>query len=102
MNSYILNLTFYAGSNDEEDTDRGIYMIESKNPISEQELTDIIDTANSRCNCFDDEKEENFPSYEVGLNINTLVEGIAEIIKDYATIKPLSERAIVYNIEQCQ
>ena len=101
MNNYIVNLTFYAGSNDEEDTDRGIYMIESKNPISKQELKDIIITANARCNDWYD-VETDFPSYNSGININTLVDGITELIKDYATIAPLSDSAIIYDIEQWQ
>lgn len=80
---YLLNVTFYAGSNDIEDTDKGLYLLnihDSKATIiSEATMLSIFKEVNRLCNIYsDDEEVSNFPvSYEDGLNITTLMKGIA-------------------------
>ena len=81
MKNYLLNVTFYAGSNDEEDTDRGLYVLSIDKNIEEEEMENIFETVNELLNIFDDDLEEDeergFPiSYDDGININTLMRGI--------------------------
>ena len=95
---YIVNLTFFAGSDAPEDTDRNIYVLESSKELKKGEIKEIFREANEKC--YNDDID--FPSYEEGVNIDTLVRGVSEIIKDYATIRPLSEEATVIDIEQWQ
>lgn len=100
---YIINLTFFAGSNDAEDTDRGIYILESSKELEKEQISAIFREANKRCNngLYEERDDDfNFPSYEEGINIDTLVRGVNEIIKDYATIRPLKEEVTVIDIEQ--
>lgn len=81
MKRYLLNVTFYAGSNDEEDTDRGLYLLSVDKNLNAEEIEDIFETVNEFLNVFDDELEEgekrDFPiSYDDGINIDTLMRGI--------------------------
>jgi hypothetical protein len=76
--TYLLNVIFCAGSDDPEDVDRGIYLLTVEKNISEEEMTEIFKKVNSLLDEFnDDDEAADFPvSYEDGLNIDTLMEGI--------------------------
>ena len=81
MKKYLLNVTFYAGSNAEEDTDKGLFLLCVDRKISEKEIIDIFQEVNKLLSDYDedelDAKGANFPiSYGMGLNINLLMEGI--------------------------
>lgn len=78
MKRYLLNVTFYAGSNDAEDTDRNLFILCVDKDISEQEMIETFRKVNWLLDTFNQENgEAEFPiSYEQGLNINTLMEGI--------------------------
>jgi len=107
MKRYLLNVTFYAGSNDIEDTDRDLFLLCIDKEISEKEMTEIFRTVNKLLDYFDDE-EKDFPiSYEQGLNINTLMEGIGiytkgEVKEVYSNFGHLQEIDNYYVIEQWQ
>lgn len=74
---YLLNITFYAGSDDAEDIDRGLYLIAFDNPVTFEEITEMFQKVNKLLDVFDG-KCNNFPlSYETGINIDTLMEGVA-------------------------
>lgn len=74
---YLLNITFYAGSDDAEDIDRGLYLIAFDNPVTFEEITEMFQKVNKLLDVFDGNCN-NFPlSYEAGINIDTLMEGIA-------------------------
>lgn len=85
--NYIINLTFYAGSNDPEDTDNELVLFSSDKPYTKNEMVEIIRKANRLLNWFedDDDEEDNEDneqlslSYNDGLNINTLIEGVREL-----------------------
>ena len=83
MNCYLLNVTFYAGSNAEEDTDKGLFILRTENSISKLEMKDIFKEVNRLCDAYsDDEDVLAFPvTYEDGLNINTLMQGVEEFTK---------------------
>ena len=102
--NYLLNMTFCAGSDDKEDTDKGLYIITTDTEYSEEEMGEAICEANKLC-C---ETNGFSCSYEYdGLNIDTLMNGVAQYIK--AKIKPikanggnLPDIANFYEIEQWQ
>lgn len=72
---YLLNVTFYAGSNDPEDTDRELFVLSVEEEIAESEMRNIFEKVNSLLDTFNE--DAIFPiSYEQGLNINTLIEGV--------------------------
>lgn len=82
MKRYLLNVTFYAGSTYEEDTDRGLFLLEVEDKeFSKSELIQVFEEVNRLLNDYDcdeiDAKGTNFPiSYGMGLNIYTLLNGI--------------------------
>jgi hypothetical protein len=72
---YLLNMTFYAGSDDPEDTDNDLYLLETDIKMSYEEIREIIFKVNKECGSIDDEDVLN--DYEVlGLNLNTLMNGV--------------------------
>lgn len=87
--TYLLNVTFCAGSNDPEDVDRGICLLTVNRSISEEEMTEIFKKVNSLLDTFNEDDETiDFPvSYEDGLNIDTLMEGIETYTK--GSVKPV-------------
>lgn len=87
MKRYLLNVTFYAGSDDEEDTDRNLFILCVDKKVSEQEMIGTFREVNRLLDTFDQEiGEAEFPiSYEQGLNINTLMEGIGIYTKGKVT-----------------
>ena len=81
MKRYLLNITFYAGSNADEDTDRGLYILSVNKNIEEEEIKNIFESVNKLLNIFDCDLEEGqergFPlSYDDGIYIDTLMHGI--------------------------
>lgn len=72
---YLLNMTFYAGSNDPEDTDNDLYLLETNTEMSYEEIKEIIFNVNKECSLIDDEDILN--DYEIfGLNLKTLMNGV--------------------------
>lgn len=75
MNTYLLNVIFYAGSDDTNDVDRGLYAISCDKTVSVNEMKDIFRTVNGLLSPYSE--EDDFPfSYDEGLNIDTLIEGV--------------------------
>ena len=112
MKRYLLNVTFYAGSNAEEDTDRGLFLLCVEKEISENEMANIFQEVNELLNDYDvfevDAKGENFPiSYGQGININTLMEGVGiytkgKVEKVYSNCGQSEKVDNCYVIEQWQ
>lgn len=76
MKKYLLNVTFCAGSDAPEDTDRDLFILTVDKEISEKEMTHIFGVVNSLLDPYRDDEEEFALSYEDGININTLMEGV--------------------------
>ena len=76
MKRYLLNVTFYAGSDDPEDIDNDWFLLCVDKEITKNEMEKIFTEVNKLLDCFDDE-EKDFPiSYEDGLNVWTLIDGV--------------------------
>ena len=72
---YLLNITFYAGSDEPEDVDKDLLLLHVDRKITESEMKDIFIKVNSLLDTFNENAD--FPiSYEQGLNLDTLMEGI--------------------------
>lgn len=108
---YLLNVTFYAGSDSEEDTDNDTILIYTDKKISYTEMVATFNKVNDLLNFKydeDSETDENFPiSYEDGLNLGVLIDGVEiyteytiKYLKDYEGFMPLIEN--YYNITQWQ
>lgn len=107
MKRYLLNITFCAGSNLEEDVDRDIFVLNVDREIGESEMITIFETVNELLKGYDE--EEDFPiSYEEnGININTLMEGVAIFTRGtvcdlYSDCRQIAEMDNYYVIEQWQ
>lgn len=103
---YLLNVTFHAGSDEPSDTDRGLYLITFDNPITSEEIVNVFRKVNKLLDPY--EQDEELPiSYDDGLNIDTLMEGVAlytkakvETLNDgYGKIESIDD---VYTLEQWQ
>lgn len=117
---YLLNVTFYAGSDDPDDIDKGTYLFSADRNITKDEMVDIFRKANFICNTHPDELEnldETIEEYKSsgesereelmlfiknnkrhpeiyiddGLNIDTLIKGV-----EYLTGIP----CVPYNSEE--
>ena len=76
MKRYLLDVTFYAGSDDLEDVDNGLFLLHIDKEITKKEMENIFIEVNKLLDYFNDE-ENDFPiSYEDGLNICTLMDGV--------------------------
>lgn len=108
MKRYLVNLTFFAGSNDIEDTDKETYLFEIKTDkdISGTAFADIFNKVNDMLN---DEDNMLGISYLKGVNIDTLIIGmeiyfegdakITRVTNDFVKIDNIDN---VYYIEQWQ
>lgn len=85
---YLLNVTFYAGSDDAEDIDRGLYLISLDKPVTYEEISEIFRTVNKLLDPYKEETDDFPISYNCGLNIDTLMEGIEIYTK--AKVEPLA------------
>ena len=75
MYTYLLNLTFYAGSDAPEDTDRDLFIMKTSEMYSKEQIEDVFQKVNSLLGSYDE--NENFPySYEEGINSDTLTKGV--------------------------
>jgi hypothetical protein len=95
MNTYLLNLTFHAGSDDTEDTDKKLYLLQTNREITKETLKKDFIHTNKLLSPFTDENEKDVnlsASYENGLNIDTLIEGYAELTNDI--IEELSSETV--------
>ena len=63
MYTYLLNLTFYAGSDALEDTDRDLFIMKTSEMYSKEQIEDVFQKVNSLLGSYDE--NEDFPySYE--------------------------------------
>lgn len=104
MFKYLIDLTFYAGSDDKEDTDRDIFIIYSNEEISKQKMSSIFKETNKLLDCYN---EEVFPiSYNDGLNISTLIQGVSlytnSLIQRIGENHKIGSIDSYYKIEQWQ
>ena len=99
MYKYLLNVTFYAGSDEPEDVDKGMYLLSVEHQISQHEMDKIFETVNNLLDSYNTEAN-NFPIfyYDNGLNIDTLMEGV-EIYTKGTVIRPLSDHGRIDNID---
>ena len=109
MKKYLLNVTFYAGSDDKEDTDKDLFLLCVDKEITETEMKNIFKEVNRLLDPFHQEvgESEFSISYEQGLNINTLMEGIrlytkGTVIKVYSNSGTIEKVDNYYVIEQWQ
>lgn len=75
---YLLNLTFYAGDDLPENTDRGIYCLESNAELTAEKIYDIDQKVNDKLNDYDDENSLSVSYFDDGTNIDTLNKGVEE------------------------
>ena len=85
-NSTLINLTFYAGSNDLEDIDTQLYIIHSDSPLTQEYVEKKLYEANRQLNIdyTEDTDEDEINTLGVcyaedGLNIDTLIKGFATL-----------------------
>ena len=105
MFKYLIDLTFYAGSDDKEDTDRDIFIFYSNEEISKQKMSNIFKETNKLLDCYNEEKV--FPiSYNDGLNISTLIQGVSlytnSLIQRIGENRKIDSIDAYYKIEQWQ
>lgn len=71
---YLLDVKFYAGSDDKEDVDNKLYLLETKLVLNKARVKKFFKEVNR---LLDPYEKHDFPiSYEDGLNIDTLMNGI--------------------------
>ena len=80
---YLLNITFYAGSKDELDTDRGLYIYKSKDEIDKQDFVNLFSKASKLLS--EEDSEFTYSYNSDGLNLDTLVKGVETFTKDKIT-----------------
>lgn len=106
---YVVALTFFAGSNDEEDTDRRIYVLKSPKPYTKSELSELISKANEKCQDDEADGDSTHYSYEQnGVNIDTLMNEV--VLLSNANMVEFDENSFfngltingIYQIEQWQ
>ena len=111
MNNYLLYVTFFAGSDDLEDIDNGMYILSIDKEISKEEMKGLFRQVNRLLDTYAQENGEvEFPiSYELGLNIHTLMDGLKILTKgEVKEIKSdcgkelLTNLTNYYEIEQWQ
>ena len=102
MKDYLLDVTFFAGSDDLEDMDRGLYLLSVDKEYSEEEMTKVFNKVNGLLDTFNEEEEaqEFLLSYDVGLNIDTLMEGV-EMYTEGKVIKVQGDSGSVEKIDNC-
>lgn len=82
--NYVINLTFYAGSTDKEDTDRRTIVVASDKPVCKKAWERSFQIVNERLS---DDKDGDSVYAREGLNIDTLIahfakEGFAKEVVD--------------------
>lgn len=102
MYTYLLNLTFYAGSNAPEDTDRDSFIMQTSEMYSEEKIKSVFEKVNSLLGI---DEHEDFPySYEDGINSDTLKKGVEHYT--HSEIKSADDFSGhidgIYTIEQWQ
>ena len=109
MKRYLLYVTFYAGSDDKEDTEKDLFLLCMDKEITEMEMKNIFKKVNKLLDTFYQEfAEVEFPiSYEQGLNINTLMEGVeiytkGKVEEVYSNCGKIKDVDNYYVIEQWQ
>lgn len=109
MKNYLLYVTFHAGSCDEEDTDTGLYVLSSEKEMDKVDILIMFKEVNKLLDPYDHENTDFPISYEDGLNIDTLMEGIGIYTEgNIRKIKKDSENNAIgyidsfYEIEQWQ
>jgi hypothetical protein len=104
---YLLDVKFYAGSDEQSDVDRGLYLLSVEKRLSGSQMREIFKKVNSLCDPFSD-KRADFPTYDEGLNIETLMEGVetyltgSKVTKLEADYSELPRLDSYYIIDQWQ
>lgn len=104
---YLLNVTFYAGSDTPEDTDNGLFILTVNKEFSKKGMEHLFGIVNSLLDPYRDDDEEFALTYNEGLNINTLMEGIelytkGKVEKLYSNWRTITDIDGYYVIEQWQ
>lgn len=120
MFNYLLCVTFFAGSDDAEDTDKDMFLLSVDKEYSEKEMKDIFFEVNKILNIdFADDLNEEFGEemgeeyfgypcyYEEGINIHTLMEGVklhtkGKLTEIYSNCGKIEKINNCYVIEQWQ
>ena len=79
---YLLDVTFCAGSDEPADVDRKLYVIDTVVEMTNPKWAQLFYEANKNCDPFNEDRPENFPSYEEGLNVDTLMDGVAKQLSE--------------------
>ena len=111
---YLLNITFYAGSNNPEDIDNDLYLLETNRKMSYEEIVQVISKANKECSSITEDDELNnceffgLNNYEIfGLNLDTLMKDVRRCLPESKIQLILSNYGYIgdidnyYTIEQC-
>ena len=79
MNFYLLDVTFYANSDAPEDTDRGLYIMQTEKKATRYDICELFRKVNDLLNNDDMDNSDGFPySYYVeGINIDTLIQAVS-------------------------
>ena len=107
MKNYLLDITFYAGSDEAEDIDRGLFLLSSKLELTKEDFIKIFAAINKAIDPYSDDAEDLSISYEQGLNLNPFIEAvnfytsfkIEKIFDNYGNISNIDN---FYKIEQWQ
>ena len=100
MKRYLLNVTFCAGSDAPEDTDRDLFILTVDKEISEIEMIRTFEMVNFLLNPSRDYGDEFALSYDDGLNINTLMEGV-ELYTKGRVEEVYSNCGAIIDIDNC-
>ena len=83
--NYIADITFHAGSDSDEDTDRKAYIISTQKPYTSDELAAVLKNINNAL--LDDDEDSPFTNHcpvsyaKDGINIDTLITAAAYFMK---------------------
>ena len=79
---YLLNVTFYTGSDAPEDVDKALFIMKATKPFSQEQVVEIFDKVNQLLM----DQDADFPySYEDGINIDTLIQGVEHYTNTHIT-----------------
>lgn len=73
-NYYLLHVKFYAGSDDPEDIDTGMYLLRTSKTLNYEQIKRLFNKINKKLDPYDN-PDLGF-SYANGLNINILMDGL--------------------------
>lgn len=93
---YMLNVKFCAGSDEPCDVDTGLYILSTSKEYSHEEMEALFATVNRLLSPY--EEGSNFPlSYDDGLNLSTLIDGIQEYLGSEGKITMIQQASFQNN-----